>query len=308
MTENKYECKICNRKYASNNSLRNHNKKFHNDEEIIHKCEHCNKIFTRKDNLTRHSKNCKSKNKSEIIQLKNKVQDLEKILITNNIITNNNNNTVNNNTLNTVNNNNNNTVNNNTLNKVNILINHPGYEDINGLTEKEILFILGENISSIVTLIETLNFNKRLPSNHNFCSTNLESTYCKSYDLDKNEFIKLKKRYFFINIINKSYDKLVYLYNTYKNKLKTKTKKEMSEALETLKKIITTDYNPKLFKEFIDAINLLSYNNKDMILNTWSLFDNQNDALTFQEELDNFDIKPKLLNIKLVNSDTSDSE
>ena len=83
----KFRCKICEKNYASNSSLWNHNKKFHplnstilpqnstilpqNTTNLPQKitfkpiqnihCNYCNKIFSRNDSLKRHLKICKFK-------------------------------------------------------------------------------------------------------------------------------------------------------------------------------------------------------------------------------------------------------
>jgi len=86
-----YNCKKCNKKYASYKSLWFHNFKYHKIEvntEILlhhtkipknpikHKCKNCNIIFSRKDSLTRHNKT----NKCIKITLENnnKIEVLEK--------------------------------------------------------------------------------------------------------------------------------------------------------------------------------------------------------------------------------------
>ena len=76
--DNKYFCEICNKKYASNNSLWNHNKKFHTENLIKkeYECEHCAKGFNNISNKYRHLKSCKIK-KKEDLELKLKQKELE---------------------------------------------------------------------------------------------------------------------------------------------------------------------------------------------------------------------------------------
>lgn len=287
MTENNtHICNICNKKYVSSRSLWNHNNKYHNklNEDNTYQCKYCNKILSRKDSLFRHETICKE-TVSEINQLKEEIKSLKKdILKTNpNIIKNNTNNTNNSNT--------NNITNNTQIN--NIVINHPGMENVYLLNDTEINEIFQENIKSIIVLIELLNFNKRLPSNHNFCTKNLQSLYLDAYNIENDKFDKYRKRYFYTDIINKAYNKLKFLFEHHKNKLKPARRAEISDTLETLYKIITTDYNKKLLKELICAVNLLSYNNREMIQKTWVHKYNDiedDDTLTFNEDLDKIDL------------------
>ena len=90
-----FNCKLCNKKYASYQSFWNHNKKFHNDVNInqIHKCENCNKVLASRQSKWRHENICKYNNTfliDEVKRLSNKIDQLEN----NNII---NNNTINDN-------------------------------------------------------------------------------------------------------------------------------------------------------------------------------------------------------------------
>jgi hypothetical protein len=88
-----------------------------------------------------------------------------------------------------------NTINNN---MINITINKVGNENILDLNEKEIRDIFDKNIESLVKFVELLNFNDRLPSNHNFCSTSLENPgpYLSYFNTDKLQQEKERKKYF----------------------------------------------------------------------------------------------------------------
>jgi hypothetical protein len=103
----KYNCTICNKFYASTNSLWNHNNKFHKNNDInvndvnvnvndvnvnvndvnvdiietkkIIKCEYCNKIYSSRFSKSNHKKICKMKNNIQpIIENNNKIEKLEK--------------------------------------------------------------------------------------------------------------------------------------------------------------------------------------------------------------------------------------
>ena len=220
-----FVCKICNKQYASYQSLWIHNKKFHklnsssknissssqpkldsktvstNNSNIM--CEYCNCLFSRKDNLKRHYTICKFKS------------------TTNNTVNNLANNTINNNIVNT---NSNNINSNNTTNNT-IIINKLGNENVLHLTKTEVMTIFNKELESITTMIELLNFNERLPENHSFCTTNLESNYMSIYNPDKQTVEKDRKKYMFDKILDNSIDKIQLLYNHYRSKFDTKRRK-----------------------------------------------------------------------------------
>ena len=130
-----YNCKLCNKEYKSYQSLWNHNKIKHSDlclkisnKECKFCCDLCNKKFRRNSTLKNHKqKKCnktiiKNDNinnfddlKNELIELKNKINNIS------------------NNTLNNISNNNSN-VNNGT---VNIYINKTGTENVLELNDSE---------------------------------------------------------------------------------------------------------------------------------------------------------------------------
>ena len=165
-----YKCKYCNKTFNSNSNMYEHRKnvcekKINNNIDIInyndiekkYKCKYCDKLFKNSSNMYEHQRKiCKDK--------------INNINNSNNSNITNNNNTTNNNITN-------NTNINNTNNITNIIINPIGNEDINELTNPEIKNILTNIYDSIHKFIETVNFNERLPNNHSFCSTALNSPY-----------------------------------------------------------------------------------------------------------------------------------
>ena len=92
MSEKSYshKCNICNKFYASSNSLWNHNKKFHNKTVVLcgttevvcgttnkkYKCTSCNKYFNDRSNKYKHEKICKVKI-NEIARLKAEIEQLK---------------------------------------------------------------------------------------------------------------------------------------------------------------------------------------------------------------------------------------
>uniref|UniRef100_A0A6C0H5L2 C2H2-type domain-containing protein n=1 Tax=viral metagenome TaxID=1070528 RepID=A0A6C0H5L2_9ZZZZ len=105
----KYVCLICNKKYASLNSLNNHKRNYHNNEEDKkYKCDYCIKEYVFRQSKHKHQKKCK--NNPTVINTNNNI-----------------NNTINNNT---INNTINNIINNNNItNNYKVIINFNSKED-----------------------------------------------------------------------------------------------------------------------------------------------------------------------------------
>jgi hypothetical protein len=263
-----FECKYCGNLYKSLQSYRNHIKIKHSDikkdNNKQHNCEYCNKKFSRKTNLRVHINNsCKNKvltiQPTQTIDLQNQINELKKELvelkntkvkpgiinITNNIT-------------------NNGTIINNT-----IYINKTGTENLLDLTDKECDEIFSKEISSVVSLIKHINFNKRLPSNHSFCSKSLEGKYLLSYDIEKSTPESLRKKYFCQELVENTVARLEILYEMHKIKMSKLKQLKIESNIKILKDIKNRNYSDKILKELKNQIIELSYNNKETILNTW---------------------------------------
>jgi hypothetical protein len=304
-------CKICNKNYKSYKTFWKHNTTIHPTEIIMiekndnklrnYSCEKCNKKFTSKQNMQLHSINsCKKKEDTTNI-LKKKIEELQQEMFImkkeSQVKQQINNGTINNN--------------------ITITINKVGNENILDLNEKEIKVIFDNKLESIFKFVELLNFNSRLPSNHNFCSTSLEGSYVSYYNTDNSSQQKDRKKYFFENLLYKSIFRMEQLYQKYKKTtplLFNKSKQEqIEEDISTLKAIRDRDMNDILLKEMLKKLNLLSYNYRQTILNTWNNCDTIGcKAKTFEEDLeesDSDDIKEiDDLFIKAEYDDNEDSE
>ena len=301
-------CTVCKIEYKSFKSLWNHNNKFHSDLNIKlsnkkitgdFECEKCDKTFTRKDNMITHMKTkCKNidgptkteKLEKELIELKNELKELKSLTTANGTVNtaitngNVNNGTVNNATVNNAITNGN--VNNGTVNNI-IYINKVGDENILELTKKEIGEILNKGISGVVTYVEKVNFNERLPSNHSFCNTNLDSAYLSVYDTEKLKPIKDRKKYFFEEVISKAVTKMEELYKINKGHFKKEKQKDIESTLERLNELKSMTMSKRILKEMIKKLNILSYNDKDVIQNTWTRRNIQKKVKrTFEEDLE----------------------
>lgn len=138
--------------------------------------------------------------KNEIVKLKELNQKPKKInnyLKVNGNVLNANQLTNNTNNSNNINNSNNQLTNNSNNNFV---INKIGTENIFELNESEIMEIFNSKLEDIIKLTENINFNDRLCSNHNLCSTSLESIYCNVFDTETKTIVKAGKKYLFESI------------------------------------------------------------------------------------------------------------
>jgi hypothetical protein len=286
-------CKICNKDYSSKCSLCNHTRKYHKNDvsinipndpksipnvSIINNkiCKYCKKSFSTPQNRWKHeNKVCKEKNnikenKCEIEELKEKNKQLEKMIIelSNKIEEKNitNNNTINNNTQNIQN---------------NITINKFGNESIYILEENDVKKIINDDKKSIVNLVEVINFNEKYPENHNFCNTSLEGKYFSVLNPETKKIEKIHKNKFYDKLLQNSHDKIYELYDRVKTskEFKKKYKKKTKDIIEYMvNTFIPSKYQKKNYNI---NMNEISYNKKNMILDTWK-------TLKLDEEFDNY--------------------
>ena len=285
-----YRCKVCEKVYASYQSLWNHNRKIHtpitanitqNTTNVTQNttklnknslCIYCNKCFSRNDSLKRHQLKCNKKIEDDLYkkQIEKLTDGFEKLKhkinkkSTNKIINYNNNNTVNN------------TVNNNLTN-----INNIGAEKITDLTRDEKKYIMSHGMNSIISLAEHLNFNERLPQNHNFYVSALNDKHLNAIDNNTHTIVKQRKKEIFDQILVAHIDKL--------EKINTNINyKDFSNVLTKLKNFIFLKQGKK---EYFSQLNMLAYNKKNLIIKTWDELVNDdsispNDiAETFQKRI-----------------------
>lgn len=309
-----HACNKCNKTYASYQSLWIHNKKFHNPDSMkkypdsdhkvaktnrIYICKYCKKEYDNKSSKYKHQKKCADK-KDEIQKLKiefdSKIEQLEKKV--NKKVVNTNHGTI---------------YNGNVINN-NITINKIGSENLLDFNDHEISQIFNKELEGVITFIELLNFNERLPQNHNYCTTSLESKYLSTYNDETKTIEKDRKKYFFDKLLNSSIDRIQILYNSNKNKF-TKTKqKQIEENITNLKTFKNYDFNNKILKEMINKMNLVSYNKKKIVQKTWHEDSDSDDD--FQRDLEKetkaefykkLEMKEKLLLEQKQVSDSSSS-
>jgi hypothetical protein len=265
MSGKQYKCTQCEKEYNSYMGLWKHKKNKHTDdnkETIINEpadneiskyntCKYCNKVFNNPNHRWRHEKkNCKLNKQS----VPNAMQTINNTNIQ----------TQNNNTIHTQNNN---ITNIQTQNIINIQFNKLGSEDISILTQDEIEEIINNGLSSIIKLIEFINFNNAHPQNHTFCTTNLNNAFVSTLNTDTQEVETNRKA--------DVYDKVLFYalqhINLLKKKIIDKKKRRMfKEKILELEKNIYGQVQYK--KIFIEQLKLLSYNKRAMIENTWAKY------------------------------------
>jgi len=232
-----YICNICNKKYKSYQSLWNHKHKYHtndlytlstsgihseyiksinmstngihseynklaqtskydlNEDSKNNICKFCKKELYNRQSRWRHELKCQIKNnqndiKSELVEIKNEIINLKNTKsnsmqiikkVHGNIINGNN----------------------HDLGPKQIIY-KTGSENIDQISYNEVSTIFDNEISSVIKLIELVNFSENKPENHSFCSTALESPYLSFYNTDTKSVNKERKRYFFEEVICKS--------------------------------------------------------------------------------------------------------
>ena len=307
-----YRCKTCKNLYKSYGGLWKHNKNYNGTcgmpkgsvgitkvsipEIKKYICKFCNKEYNNKTSKYKHQLKCsKSSNNeikqieikfnSEIEKLKDEIKKCNKKKITNS------------------NNNNNHGIINN-----NITINKIGTENLSLLNNDEIIKIFNKELESILTFIEMINFNERLKENHSFCTTNLESKFLSTYNDETKKIDKDRKKYFIDKLLNTSIEKMELLYHTNQKLFNKSKQNQIQNSIDNIKSLKNFDFNHKLLKEVHNKINLISYNNRDIIQKTW--YDptdpDEDGEGTFQDDLDNNE-SPQINNILKLNSSSSDN-
>lgn len=286
-----FNCIGCKKEYKSYMGLWLHNKKYHqgiseqaSTENDI--CKYCDKKLSSRQSRWRHEKTCPIQNESE--ELKNKIQqiekDVEKLKTEPKI---------------------NNITNNINKGVINNFFSQPGTESINSLNEKEIEYILDQELNSVIRIIEVLNFSTNTPENHTFCSTAINDKHINVINPETTQIEKRIKKEFIEQLLAPGINKVKMLYE----KIDPKNPKRQKYNDKIDKLVNSLIINNKGRKIFVDAINVLTYNNRHKVLLTWEQI-KQGKIPDTKFTLDN-DIKPvpdlnKILGDKML--EYSDSE
>ncbi len=240
-----YKCIKCDIKFKTNSGLWKHNKLKHIEEiidEKIFECKYCNKNLSDRHSLWRHqNKACK--------QNPELIKNITNININENCDSNI-------------------SVIQNQTNNNNITINFISFENQNvlDLKEEQKEEIINDGIDGIITLIKHLNFNKDLPQNHLFCTTNLNNKYVNSLNLETNKIEKYRKFEFFEKVFKNSLKHMKTLNNTIKNPV---IQDDFEKKIADIESKIFNYIEPVHQKIFHEDLNILSYNQRDIVRKSW---------------------------------------
>ena len=265
-----YYCESCKKEYQSYMGLWRHNKKYHGESDVDkHKlfcCKYCHKNLSCKQSKWRHEQKCKLVNNIPLEeQVKKLTEEIKEIKSKPNIITNNN------------------TTNNNTTN-IQYIINSPTSGSINHLSFELQKDILDKGLNSLIYFIELVNFNKSVPENHSYCVTAINDKHASVIDEKTNTVVKTNKFDLFDKVLVANLDNLEKITNN--PKFTSKQRQEYKDKINYLKTSIFENNN--FMKRYQNDINLISYNNKELIKETWKNLKSIDD-----EEAEYYGDKPK---------------
>lgn len=247
-----FMCKLCNYKeFETASGLWKHNNKHHKSKEInkdkIYYCTYCNKKYKHNQTKWTHEQKCKNIHNVSLVdkvqQLTEKIKELETK------------------PCNTIN---------NTTNNIQIIINQPGLESIEHLSVNQQREIMQKGLNSLTYLIKLNNFNKEIPENHSYCVTALNDKHASVINPDTNSVMKTDKNTLFDKILVSNIKNLEIISSN--SEFNYNEINEYNEKLKTLKNLLFM--NRKGLKRYYSELNLLSYNNKDLILDTWDTITN----------------------------------
>ena len=158
-------------------------------------------------------------------------------------------------------------------NQTNINFIKLGNEDLSFITQKDIELITNQTEPikyTIIKILELINFNENLPQNHTFCTTSLNNKYVSTLNIDTLNIEKHRKSDYFDKILLYGLSHLKTLNNMIKSRAK---KKQFNDIILEIEKYLFTNSDYK--KIYIDLINVLSYNKRNLIDATWKKIINE---------------------------------
>jgi hypothetical protein len=114
-------------------------------------------------------------------------------------------------------------------------------------------------MNSIISLAEHLNFNEKLPHNHNFYVSALNDKHLNTIDDKTHTIIKQQKKDIFDRLLFAHIEKLEKIN-------KSINYKDFDTVLTKLKNII---FLKQMKKQYFDQLNMLAYNKRNLIIKTW---------------------------------------
>ncbi len=283
---NDHECKICNKIYASRQSLWNHVNKYHNDKisqkssasnpfgsskcnskSVIkdvqnntsnYQCRYCTSIFKYKQGRWKHEQKCEIKTShTDIIELKkelsNEIKEVRELKeqLKEKINSEKQGSTTitNTNSNNSTTNTNSNNTNNGTINNNYIIA--FGKEEISKiLTEKEKYKILNAKYKSLEESIKTIHFNKERPEYQNIYITNMRDNLAHVFDGEK--FISQQKQETLNQLIGNHMVSIEESLETNREKLNPKTVDIIENLIEKINDEETELYDEENDKKYLN--------------------------------------------------------
>ncbi len=305
------KCEICSIEYKTINALLRHNTMYHNNKAIDKNlqltntkrkyfCTKCNKPYASRQSKWKHEQTCNNESSfvtlteqvkqmsQEINELKTISHEIKELSNKPSVI--------------------NNYTTNNTLNNKKIVINaSPGMESISHLSVNQQRVIMNKGLQSLIYLIKMTNFDKNTPENHSYCVTALNDKHASVIDTKTNAIIKTDKTELFDKVLIGNIKKLETMAEN-KN-FGDEERTSYRQKLEELKNILFR--SKRGTKVYYNELNLLSYNNKDLVYDTWASLKSLDEIINIEENhknivCDNF--KPTKMSINDYANDSSDSE
>ena len=185
-----YKCKICGYETQYKSNLNKHiNKKLSCKPSIeklmIYNCRYCNKTFEHRQSKYRHQRECSHKMNNDILELRDEINELKRMIYTKPTNTNINIEKVEN------------------MN-IEIVINNYGYENIDYISNDYLSKLLELPLSAIKRLVKCIHFNKNHPENHNLKITNKKLPYISLFSTNK--WVLEDKKEVIENLVDNGYN------------------------------------------------------------------------------------------------------
>lgn len=149
----------------------------------------------------------------------------------------------------------------------NIIINNYKNPNINNFILMDICYIFDKEHNMILSFIEKTYFNKNIEENMSFYVSNLSGDFLTCCDNQK--IVKKLKKHFFDDLFYDVIKQIELLYEKYKSQLFELEKQvQIQHKIQYLKNM-KIECN-QIYKSYIKLINILAYNNKELVINTFS--------------------------------------
>ncbi len=258
----------------------------------VYSCAKCNKIYTSRQAKWKHEKTCNKVSEMDVLkeQVKQMNNEIQELKLKPNVI-------------------NNYTTNNTQHNKKIIIHSSPGMESIAHLSVEQQRVIMNKGLQSLMYLIKTTNFNKEMPENHSYCVTALNDKHASVIDTKTNAIIKTEKTELFDKVLIGNIKKLETIAEN-KN-FELAERQSYKQRLDDLKNILFM--SKRETKVYYNELNLLSYNNRDLVYETWADLKSLDDMInsngdTLKKSIADITITPQQKPIKKTIDEISSSE